>query len=114
MTDSSFSNNALTSLESLVLECQLENARENEDQRHDSTPDGHRISNTKSFYEMSPEDRIYIATLPGNTKCADCGACDTEWASVTYGILLCAECSGVHRYVVAATLLPCTAWVLHC
>ncbi|XP_010250532.1 PREDICTED: ADP-ribosylation factor GTPase-activating protein AGD3-like isoform X2 [Nelumbo nucifera] len=33
----------------------------------------------------------------GNDKCADCGAPDPDWASLNLGILVCIECSGVHR-----------------
>lgn len=29
--------------------------------------------------------------------CADCGAPDPEWASLNLGILICIECSGIHR-----------------
>lgn len=47
---------------------------------------------------MSQDEYAAIAQLPGNNACSDCGRTDdTEWASVTFGILLCAECSGVHR-----------------
>ncbi|KAE9620297.1 putative Arf GTPase activating protein [Lupinus albus] len=35
--------------------------------------------------------------IPGNDKCAECGAPEPEWASLNLGILLCIECSGVHR-----------------
>ncbi|KAK1567439.1 hypothetical protein Q3G72_012282 [Acer saccharum] len=33
----------------------------------------------------------------GNDKCADCGAPDPDWASLNLGVLICIECSGVHR-----------------
>lgn len=33
----------------------------------------------------------------GNAQCADCGASEPEWASLNLGVLICIECSGVHR-----------------
>ncbi|WCJ26734.1 ARF-GAP domain 1 [Euphorbia peplus] len=33
----------------------------------------------------------------GNDKCADCGALEPDWASLNLGVLVCIECSGVHR-----------------
>jgi len=35
--------------------------------------------------------------IPGNTNCADCGREDPDWASINLGILICIECSGIHR-----------------
>eukprot|EP00011_Vannellida_sp_DIVA3-517-6-12_P000969 CAMPEP_0114604838 /NCGR_PEP_ID=MMETSP0168-20121206/750_1 /TAXON_ID=95228 ORGANISM="Vannella sp., Strain DIVA3 517/6/12" /NCGR_SAMPLE_ID=MMETSP0168 /ASSEMBLY_ACC=CAM_ASM_000044 /LENGTH=980 /DNA_ID=CAMNT_0001815679 /DNA_START=110 /DNA_END=3048 /DNA_ORIENTATION=- len=35
--------------------------------------------------------------LPGNDKCADCGQDAPEWVSLNLGVLICLECSGVHR-----------------
>ncbi|KAG4985053.1 hypothetical protein JHK86_032744 [Glycine max] len=35
--------------------------------------------------------------IPGNDKCAECSAPEPDWASLNLGILLCIECSGVHR-----------------
>jgi Arf-GAP/SH3 domain/ANK repeat/PH domain-containing protein len=35
---------------------------------------------------------------PSNTGCADCGSqIKTEWVSINLGIVLCIECSGLHR-----------------
>ncbi|KAH7293159.1 hypothetical protein KP509_28G014600 [Ceratopteris richardii] len=38
-----------------------------------------------------------LRTVPGNDACADCWSPDPDWASLNLGILLCIECSGVHR-----------------
>lgn len=35
--------------------------------------------------------------LPGNARCHDCQTPAAGWASVSYGICLCLECSGRHR-----------------
>eukprot|EP01104_Vermistella_antarctica_P006218 TRINITY_DN1693_c0_g1_i2.p1 TRINITY_DN1693_c0_g1~~TRINITY_DN1693_c0_g1_i2.p1 ORF type:complete len:768 (+),score=245.16 TRINITY_DN1693_c0_g1_i2:238-2541(+) len=33
----------------------------------------------------------------GNNKCADCNAPQPDWAVINYGVLICYQCSGVHR-----------------
>jgi hypothetical protein len=38
-----------------------------------------------------------LSQVPGNEICADCGAPEPTWASINLGILVCLECSGVHR-----------------
>ncbi|CAB3239245.1 unnamed protein product [Arctia plantaginis] len=39
----------------------------------------------------------YIRRVNGNDKCCDCGAADPDWASLNLGVLICIECSGIHR-----------------
>ncbi|XP_075082999.1 ADP-ribosylation factor GTPase-activating protein AGD2 isoform X2 [Nicotiana tabacum] len=38
-----------------------------------------------------------LREVPGNDTCADCGALEPDWASLNLGILICIECSGIHR-----------------
>merc|ERR1712137_1137703 len=35
--------------------------------------------------------------IPGNDHCADCNEREPTWASINLGILICLNCSGVHR-----------------
>lgn len=49
--------------------------------------------------------------MAGNTRCVDCGAEDPDWASLNLGVLLCIECSGIHRQL--GKLVVCLPGVVH-
>lgn len=47
--------------------------------------------------KMPPDVEERIRALPGNETCADCSNNAPQWASVSYGSLVCLDCSGQHR-----------------
>lgn len=56
---------------------------------------------TNSTGSDSPKTGIRHPLVPkileANRVCADCGNEDPDWASLNLGVLVCIECSGVHR-----------------
>lgn len=47
--------------------------------------------------EKSEDVSEALMEIPGNGRCADCRGAAPEWASTTFGVLLCIDCAGVHR-----------------
>lgn len=48
-------------------------------------------------HERNKNILLELIKLPDNSRCADCGAPDPEWASYTLGVFVCLNCSGIHR-----------------
>ncbi|XP_015123705.1 centaurin-gamma-1A [Diachasma alloeum] len=54
--------------------------------------DGDKKNETDAFKMICIKNKV-----SGNDACADCGASNPDWASLNLGVLVCIECSGVHR-----------------
>lgn len=52
---------------------------------------------TKPFHSFPTACLTMLKSLKGNHRCLDCGEQDPQWATVSYGALLCLKCSGRHR-----------------
>ncbi|XP_046459422.1 arfGAP with SH3 domain, ANK repeat and PH domain-containing protein-like isoform X4 [Daphnia pulex] len=52
----------------------------------------------QGFLELQQAIIRYVLRLPGNDRCADCcSQNDATWLSTNFGVIICIECSGVHR-----------------
>ncbi|EDV20296.1 uncharacterized protein TRIADDRAFT_61222 [Trichoplax adhaerens] len=60
-----------------------------------TSPDASDEESSKTQTVQNVVARLKAVT--GNNVCADCGTKRVDWASINLGIVLCIECSGVHR-----------------
>eukprot|EP00568_Trieres_chinensis_P002050 CAMPEP_0183309230 /NCGR_PEP_ID=MMETSP0160_2-20130417/24605_1 /TAXON_ID=2839 ORGANISM="Odontella Sinensis, Strain Grunow 1884" /NCGR_SAMPLE_ID=MMETSP0160_2 /ASSEMBLY_ACC=CAM_ASM_000250 /LENGTH=234 /DNA_ID=CAMNT_0025473225 /DNA_START=50 /DNA_END=751 /DNA_ORIENTATION=- len=59
--------------------------------------DSNRPPAAEAERPFPPACLALLRSLPGNSRCVDCGEMDPQWASVSYGVMLCLSCSGWHR-----------------
>lgn len=53
---------------------------------------------SSASFQMEKAVEVQLRQLKGNSVCCDCQASNTPaWASISYGIFMCLECSGQHR-----------------
>lgn len=53
--------------------------------------------NGPTYHSFPTACHAMLLNIEGNNQCIDCGANNPQWAAVTYGALLCLQCSGLHR-----------------
>ncbi|KAF2076978.1 hypothetical protein CYY_001687 [Polysphondylium violaceum] len=47
--------------------------------------------------QQAVQDNIF--QLAENKVCADCGASDPSWVSTNYGVVICVDCSSIHKHL---------------
>ncbi len=55
------------------------------------------VTSMNSMNVSSPKNPLVKQILAENVYCADCGEKKPDWVSLNLGVLICIECSGVHR-----------------
>lgn len=53
--------------------------------------------NPDSFHSFPQACLGMLLEMDGNARCVDCENMNPEWAAVSYGALVCINCSGKHR-----------------
>lgn len=66
-------------------------------------PDFHDIDNESAVFSeetakaAKAKSKLVPQLMERNKFCADCGAENPDWVSLNLGVLVCIECSGIHR-----------------
>ncbi|XP_048580641.1 arf-GAP with coiled-coil, ANK repeat and PH domain-containing protein 2 isoform X2 [Nematostella vectensis] len=73
--------------------------KEEQESEDESLSSSKRSKSMDSVEKIPPPKSILeaVRSVPGNEVCADCNHNDPKWASINLGVVLCIECSGIHR-----------------
>ncbi|XP_041377230.1 arf-GAP with coiled-coil, ANK repeat and PH domain-containing protein 2-like isoform X2 [Gigantopelta aegis] len=80
-------------------------AQESLDEQESSTSNGGNADTENGNPSPAPQPKqsksqirlTQLMSIPGNDVCCDCRSPQPCWASINLGIILCIECSGIHR-----------------
>lgn len=92
MTHGTSSNCSSLSLVEMA-NCEIEAMRNMERQLGGKTQEKDSVV----YHKFPPACCSLLRQMAGNSRCVDCGARHPQWASVSYGVMLCLQCSGHHR-----------------
>uniref|UniRef100_A0A3B3BU75 ArfGAP with SH3 domain, ankyrin repeat and PH domain 2b n=1 Tax=Oryzias melastigma TaxID=30732 RepID=A0A3B3BU75_ORYME len=84
------------------VECQiwvsvLQNSKE--EALNDAFKGGSNEGENNIVQELTKSIVEEVKKMSGNDRCCDCGAAGPSWLSTNLGILICIECSGIHREI---------------
>lgn len=46
---------------------------------------------------LTPHQVAELKNTPSNNQCAECSSPNPDWASLTYAVVICLDCAGIHR-----------------
>jgi len=64
----------------------------------DNNSSQHSLSSSIHLNTRFPSNCLKLLYgIPGNLRCVDCDATNPQWATLSFGALICIDCSGRHR-----------------
>jgi len=62
-----------------------------------SSSDNNKNNSSNDAKKKCNNRALWNSVREANSTCADCGKASPDWVSLNFGILICINCSGVHR-----------------